>query len=603
MKKLIPFAVNKSNRTSSNVKDGYLQNMFFERNGDSIDLVKRPAFKLLKATTTIITVSRGMIWCDAAQLYYQLIGDALFSISPNLATVTEIARKTPTSVTWATGTATFVFAAAHGFTAAQIVNVSGVTLDGYNGNKTIASVTTTTVANDTFTVTMSDPGGAGAGTNMRVSPIITLLGRVYFEAANDGGVAVKMLHIPKTSSVASQLFKITGSTVSKVTDADYPTDCVGAGVTIDGYYFVLSQSTTGAKSQVHNSVLETPSSFGALDFIAAETYPDGGVTLTKFHNQLCVMKQNSIEFFYNAANPAQSPLARIDQATLQIGCAAAQSVVNIDNSVIWLSRDQNGGLAIHHLLSGLPQKISTVFIDKILSSTEAIINQGQINAFNVAFDGHRFYVLTINGKAGASNTSVVGFAIVGNMIVGNSGSASNFTRTLVYDLTEKLWHEWTTNDGADVQVSFFGSDAISGPYVSASANYSNGLVIHRDSGDIYEMHPPPIGSANADTYKDGTALIQCKVVTNNIDLGTRNRKQLNRLEVLADRHTAQSNMTIRYSDDDYKTWSTAKTVDLQSRSNIDRLGMFRLRAFEFVHEADTPLRLKSFELDIEALPH
>ena len=603
MKRLIPFATEKSNRTHLNVKDGYLQNLFFERNDGKMDLVKRPAFYKVKAVTTIVTEQRGSIWDSAGNLYYQLIGDALFSITPDFATVTEIARKTPTSVTWAAGTGTFVFAAAHGFIATQQVNVSGITPTGYNGVLTVVSVTTTTVANDTFTVTIGDPGGAGSGTNMRVSPIITTTGRVFFDGANNGGVAVKMMQIPKTSSQPSQLFMISTGTVTKIVDADYPTDCVGAGVTIDGYYLTLSQSTTAAKNEVHNAGLEAPTAWNALDYISAETYPDDGVTLTKFHNQLVVMKEGSIEFFYNAANPTASPLARIDQATLQIGCASAASVVNIDNSVIWVSRDQNGGLGVHHLKSGLPEKISTVFVDRILASVETIIVSGKVNAFNLSYEGHRFYVLTINGVAAGTNTAVVGLAIVGTMIVGNSDSSTSFTRTLAYDITEKLWSEWTSNDGTGIQASFFASESVSGAYVSASQSNTNVLVIHRTNGDIYEMHPAPIGNAAANTYKDGTELIQCKVVTNNIDLGTRNRKQLNRLEILADRHTAESNMTIRYSDDDYKTWSTAKTVDLQSRSNIDRLGMFRLRAFEFVHEANTPLRLKAFELDVEGLPH
>ena len=225
MKRLVPFANIKNNRTHLNVKDGYLQNMFFEKEGQSFNLVKRPSFLKVKGVTTIVTESRGAIWCEVGQLYYLLVGDALFSITPSFGTVTEIVRKTPTSVTWAAGTATFVFAAAHGFIATQQVKVSGVTPTGYNGVLTVASVTTTTVANDTFTVTMADPGGAGSGTNMRVSPIITETGSVYFEPANNGGVAVKMLHIPKTSSLSSQLFMITAGVVTKVTDADYPTDC------------------------------------------------------------------------------------------------------------------------------------------------------------------------------------------------------------------------------------------------------------------------------------------------------------------------------------------------------------------------------------------
>jgi len=53
----------------------------------------------------------------------------------------------------------------------QSVKVSGVTAAAYSGVKTVAAVTTTSVANDTFTVTGvgADPG-ASTLTNARVSP-------------------------------------------------------------------------------------------------------------------------------------------------------------------------------------------------------------------------------------------------------------------------------------------------------------------------------------------------------------------------------------------------------------------------------------------------
>lgn len=599
---IIPFVYKKENRTYLNTKDGYVQNMYAEKSGDGYDLVKRPAFKNIKAVTTLVTVMRGAIWCEAGNLLYVCIGDALFSVTPDMATVTDIVRKTPTSVTWAAGTATFVFAAAHGFIAGQIVKVSGVTPTGYNGNRTVVAVSTTTVANDTFTATIADPGGAGSGANMRISPIITETGQVFFESANNGGAAVKILQVPKTDSTVSQLFQINAGTVTRVTDADYPTDCVGAGVTIDGYYFVLSQSTTGAKNQLHNSDLENPTSWNALNYTSAEMYPDDGITLSKFHNQIMVLKSFSVEFFYNAANPSASPLTRIDQQTIQIGCASASSVVNIDHDVMWLGKDQNGALGVYLLKQGLPQKVSSQYEDRIFASVEAIIEQNKLNAFYLSFEGHKFYIISINGSASGSNSGVVGFAVSGAAVVGNADSNATFSRTLVYDITENFWSEWTSNNGSNIQVSFFGANAITGPYNGQTQAFTNALIFDKDSGDIFEMHPPPIGSSSATQWQDSQQ-IQCKIVSKNIDFGTRKRKQLNRLEILSNRHTATSNFTIKWSDDDYKTWSSGRTVDLQNRSFIDRLGQFRFRAFEFTHESNVPLRLKSFELEVEMLPH
>jgi len=98
------------------------------------------------------------------------------------------------------------------------------------------------------------------------------------------------------------------------------------------------------------------STYGDDQFIivvSADTYPDAAVTLAKHHNHWCASRNTRPEFFYNAAIAAPaSPLAKIPQQTLTLGCASAASVVQTGQSIIWLSRNQNGGLGIHKMTGG-----------------------------------------------------------------------------------------------------------------------------------------------------------------------------------------------------------------------------------------------------------
>lgn len=594
----IPLADKHNNRSYLNTADYLLLNAFIERGAEGAAIVKRPGWRHKLATSALVSTGRGFTYSTPQSLYYAVIGDALFSIDTGLSTVTEIARKTPTAASWGAGVATYTFAAAHGFIAGQQVKVSGIVgagiPSGYVGVVTILAVPLAT----TFTVTMADPGAATL-TNARVSPIITDSGKVYFEQTKNGTAIVTMLQIPKTASTLSQLFMIAaGGVVTRVVDAELPTDLIGAPVSVDGYLFTFSD----AESEVYNMDLEAPTSVNALGFVAADAYADKGVTLAKHHNQVVAFKEYSTEFFYNAAIAAPaSPMAKIPQQTLTIGCASAASVVQTGQNIIWLSRNQNGGLAVHALSGGQQKKVSTPFIDRILASMESFVAGDKVESCYVSNEGHEFYMLTIEGAVG-SNQALFGIGTFGLSVFGLGGALNTYKRTLVYDITENEWHEWSTYNPTTLQQeAFFATYTVSGPHVSNSQDFTNTLIMEKSTGDIYEMSPAPVGANYAPTYKDGTRTITVDIVTNNADGGTRNKKRCNSLEVIGDK--VASTLSVSHSDDDYATWSTPRTVDLSARPRLLNMGMFQQRAHKFTHAADTPLRLRAFELDVEQMGH
>ena len=599
----VPFVGTANNRGYLNTKDYLLLNAFIEKSAHGSYVVKRPAWNLKKAMT--LTNARGFTFCQAHSLFYAVFADALYSISADLLTATEISRKTPTSVTWsapAAGTFTFIFAAAHGFIVGQQVKSSGISPAAYTNVFTVAAVSTTTIANDTFTVTGvgADPG-ASSGATKRVSPILTDTGKIYFEQAKNGTAQVVMLQVPK-GTYSSQLFMIAAAgAVTKVTSANYPTTGIGAPVVIDGYVFTLAENTALSLHEIHNCVLETPLTYNALDYISAEMRPDAGVTLARHHNQLVCFKEYSIEFFYDAKNPTGSPLSRITQQTQAIGCASAASVVNIGNTIAFLSRTQNGGLGVHVIIGGQTQKVSTLFIDKILASVESIVFSGLVDAFYLSYEGHDFYVLSFEGVQG-TNQGIFGIGVFGIAVFGLGTGLSTFKRTLVCDMSAQPpeWAEWSTLDAVtSQQSSFFGGYAVSGPHVSNMQDYTNSLIMSRATGDIYEMSPAPVGSTSPANYSDGGTVITVNIITENIKLGI--NKSISKLEVIGDRQTITSNLSISYSDDDYQTFSAPRTVSLQGRAFLNRLGMTRsgYRAFKYTYTAEAPLRLESFVIETD----
>ena len=97
-------------------------------------------------------------------------------------------------------------------------------------------------------------------------------------------------------------------------------------------------------------------------------------------------------------------------------------------------------------------------------------------------------------------------------------------------------------------------------------------------------------------YQDNGQPIYCRTVTDIIDNGVTKRKFYGRLEIIGDK--VAGTMQVRHSGDDYKTWSSYRSVDLNaSRPQVYLSGSDRRRAWEFLVTSNVPLRLDGAEID------
>jgi hypothetical protein len=129
----------------------------------------------------------------------------------------------------------------------------------------------------------------------------------------------------------------------------------------------------------------------------------------------------------------------------------------------------------------------------------------------------------------------------------------------------------------------------SGRFVGVSAEQHNyaPVFLHESNGVIYKFDPL--------VYNDAGADIVCLIQTAPIDRETQHRKTCKRIEIYGDETSSSSSVVVKYSDDNYRTYSTARTVDMQYRSWLTNLGNYRRRAWQFSHSSNTPLRLEGFE--------
>ncbi len=370
----------------------------------------------------------------------------------------------------------------------------------------------------------------------------------------EAGVSFAELFATNTQLIiktSKKMYVVTRSTlaVNAVTDVDYPATTVPGVVTLDGYVFVMDADGT-----IYNSDLETPTAWNALNFINAEIESDNGVALTKHLNYVLALGARSYELFDNAANPTGSPLARIEQAFKPIGCIAPWSVAHIGELTLWIGSQSHDDPVVV-LLQGFEYKIiSDPVIQRVLKSYGGDLQYSK--GLFVPVGGHQFYVIQLGRYW------------------------SQFDRTLVYDLESLKWYEWTTVYDSGESAFNISSSTIFEGQTLASGIYD---------GFVYRL--------STDQYRDGTKNINFEARTEPWDGGVAVRKFVARAKLIGDLQTVSgATIDLDYSDDNYKTFSTARSLSLVTLTGITRLGKTDRRVWRVKSTANAPIRLDGLDI-------
>lgn len=324
--------------------------------------------------------------------------------------------------------------------------------------------------------------------------------------------------------------------LTAITDADFTafTGRVNGPVMMDGYLFWMNQ-----QGQILHSDVNDMMNYNPLNVLTAEAYPDRGVFLTRQLNYVVAFGERSIEFFYDAANATGSVLRRVPGQLSAIGCVGDQTIAK-EGDYVFFAGHHAGGRSAYVLENGRPRPISTPYIDRLLGSS--------------TFAGVRAYVIRIHGHL-----------IYGLML-------PDLNITLWYDA---IYDDWSL--ATDTAGNYW-------PYWGASSSPDGQCYMVGPSG-VYKV------TGNSD---DGSAF-NMKIVTNALSFGTMERKVIERFEIEADKGTGT--FQLRYSDDDFATFSTARILPAQRPTAVN-LGMFKRRAFEIVHAAGEPMRIYAVDIDI-----
>jgi len=360
--------------------------------------------------------------------------------------------------------------------------------------------------------------------------------------------------IGAANSNVGTVFIATGpgtGTGTATTTSNFPADMVKGWAYLDGTTYSMD-----SKAYIHGSDtipgMNRPDLWTDLtNTIGAQIEPDRGIALAKQLVYVLALKEWSTEVFYDAQNPVgASPLAPVQGAKINYGCVSADSVQEIDGTLLWLATNRSSAAQVIMVENLKPTVVSNKAIERLLGEADFTL----IASFGMKYEGHRFYGLTIK----------------------------NANLTLVYDMTDKMWSQWTDVDG-----NYF-------PIVANTYKSGTGRVLqHGTNGKLYLF--------DSDYTSDDGDLITVDLYTPNFDGGVKRRKQLTMLEFIGDQASG-SVLQVRTNDYDYDPakWTNFRRVDMNARKpTLTNCGTFLRRATHIRHACDTRLRIQAIELQLD----
>lgn len=536
--KRTPFVGSPTSRDTG-LKDQRYLNVFIDRieNTDTGQarwfLVKRPGLSQYSQPTGSAGVGRGISEWNGNT--YAVIGNQIYKnntlLSVSLNTSTGMVSFSETSAISSTrylgvndGTALYFIASDDSVIKIQSGQVQTITVTA--GGTGYASAPT---------VTFTGGGGTGATATANinagavVSVTITTRGSGYTSLPTIGFTG-------GGGSGATATADLSGLPATMLAQLEF----------LNGYMIVATSD-----GKIFNSQNEDPLTWQDSDYIQAQSFPDNLVSITRQNDMIMALGSSSIEFFVDIAGTSPgSFMGRLDQGTIQLGCASKNSVVHPENNIFWIANSKTGGFTVQRLdgISNL-KKISTEVIERFLNAEEEDIES--CVAFPLRTAGHYFYILTL----------------------------PTTNRTFVYDIEEERWTEWGSGSSGRFT------------YVSCCQHSGYPLVQHETDGKLYKV--------STTTYKDGSTSIKVLLQTALVDFDTMNRKFYRSFELYGDLSDDPSDLYIYYSDDNYRTWSLPRLVTNDYRMVIFQLGQSRRRAWKVEHTDNLPLRLEGFEVSYQ----
>lgn len=329
------------------------------------------------------------------------------------------------------------------------------------------------------------------------------------------------------------------NTFARITDADfYGSETVSF---LDGKFQFVRPDT---QQWYWSDGIDDAATYDALGFESAESAPDDLVGHIVDHREIWLGGTKGFEVWFSAPSGDQV-YARNNGATIEVGLAAAHTLKQVDNSVMWVGQDRNGQ-GIVWLAGGPAGYTPTRASSNELEDALALIDDlSEAYAWVYQDAGQTFYVLQVPGCS----------------------------TSWVWDASTRKWHERAEHVAgalglwrADVFVSAFGKK-----------------IVGDSDGKLYEIDPYEYTFDGDVIYREWTSP-HAAVPSNNFVFFDALSLDITAGETASG---ADPQIEMRYSDDGGNNWgawmarSTGQLGEFDEHVKWVGLGRSRARVWQF----------------------
>lgn len=373
----------------------------------------------------------------------------------------------------------------------------------------------------------------------------------------------------------------TGDVVTQIAGS-FPAAIAFGGAILDGYFFVMN--TIG---EIWNSDLLVPGTFSAGNFIDTEREEDGGVYLGKHHDHLVAFGERTTEFFYDNANPSNSPLNRREDLSFTIGCVDGNSVWEEGDVTVFVGSKLSTGVGVYILENFNVRLISSSALDALLTQ---VLTQDNYEMFASGFsaNGHKFYIIT--------------FGVTSTIFVPEV--------SYVYDFKANRWYEWETTISTITNFPIIDWSIRAGQTVRSGV----GMMVNGDYIIVNNGFTPQ-DTIGAQIYVDPLTYVDAGYITDTSSSGetftlavrfgqfdgeSNNNKFMHYLRPRMNKTLNSQTLTFLWSDDNNSNFITGGTIDTQYQyDDLQRCGRFYRRNIEIQYAGTEQIFIESLEAKIQ----
>lgn len=544
-------------------------------------VTQRPAVNITNDASLTVSDARGRgcyYWNAVSAMYFANAAD-IYKASYGT-TVREAALTIGAGNLTGSGTTASVAYVAHGYVNGDTIVVSGATQTEYNGTFTVSNVAANTFDYTLSTAATASPATTASSITMRRTIKSDVTKLYFFEL--DTYLVILDPEDNRGWYVASGA----STTLVKITDADFPTTLTKGGTVLNGRLYVLDETGILYASDEGN-----PTSWSALNIIEANYSPDAGVACGGHNKHVVTYGANTIEFFYDNANPTGSPLSKRLDGVHEIGTITEDTIWTDNNITFFIGISRSGGLTVYVLSGFQVQAISSPEVDSFL--TTAYMKEGKhFHASGAVVGGRVFYLLTVYHQT----SSTADVTPLTTLVFNSVGKTKN-------------WGVWELMHSGIDRAPLV-DWTLSTPSTTAKGILTNGDIITFQD----DLNPEDLtlasGLYESGLYESGLYAasggsgtpISFEIVTGAKDFKTMNWKRMDSLRIVGNRTSASETLTVSVSDEVNDDWTQVGTIDLSiPGERINRLGSFRQRNIKLTGAFSERMEIEGAEVEVRGL--